>query len=166
MQLDFFLSTSSIAAVWGSFGQTAYSAANAFLDGLAWRLRERGVPGVSVNFGPWSAGMGDRRPGRSWNVRGVRALSPADALAGMAELIGGVGAARDGGPDRLGPLPAVLQLQRKRALLTHIEREVPEHGAGTELVRDDTVGRASSRCARAAAQDNWCWSTCATRWRR
>ncbi|HYB81373.1 MAG TPA: SDR family NAD(P)-dependent oxidoreductase, partial [Mycobacterium sp.] len=34
LQLDFFLSTSSISAVWGSFGQTAYSAANAFLDGL------------------------------------------------------------------------------------------------------------------------------------
>ena len=34
MQLDFFLSTSSISAVWGSVGQTAYSAANAFLDGL------------------------------------------------------------------------------------------------------------------------------------
>jgi hypothetical protein len=33
MQLDFFLSTSSISAGWGSFGQTAYSAANAFLDG-------------------------------------------------------------------------------------------------------------------------------------
>src|ERR1700750_2031317 len=53
MQLDFFLSTSSIASVWGSFGQTAYGAANAFLDGLAWRQREHGVPGISVNFGPW-----------------------------------------------------------------------------------------------------------------
>src|SRR5581483_2037560 len=31
MQLDFFVSTSSISSVWGSFGQTAYSAANAFL---------------------------------------------------------------------------------------------------------------------------------------
>ena len=60
MELDFFLSTSSISAVWGSFGQTAYSAANAFLDGLAWRQREQGVPGISVNFGPWSAGHGRR----------------------------------------------------------------------------------------------------------
>ena len=59
LQLDFFLSTSSIASVWGGFGQTAYGAANAFLDGLAWRLREQGVSGISVNFGPWSAGMAD-----------------------------------------------------------------------------------------------------------
>ena len=35
LQLDFFISTSSIASVWGGFGQTAYGAANAFLDGLA-----------------------------------------------------------------------------------------------------------------------------------
>ena len=71
MQLDFFLSTSSISAVWGSFGQTAYSAANAFLDGLAWRLREQGVPGISVNFGPWSAGMADEDArARSGSARG------------------------------------------------------------------------------------------------
>ena len=59
LKLDFFVSTSSIASVWGGFGQTAYGAANAFLDGLAWRLREQGIPGISVNFGPWSAGMAD-----------------------------------------------------------------------------------------------------------
>ena len=62
MGLDFFVSTSSISGVWGSFGQTAYSAANAFLDGLAWQQRKQGVPGISVNFGPWSAaGHGRRR---------------------------------------------------------------------------------------------------------
>ena len=44
MQLDFFVCTSSIAAVWGTRTQIVYSAANAFLDGLAWRLRERGRP--------------------------------------------------------------------------------------------------------------------------
>ena len=87
LQLDFFLNTSSIAAVWGSFGQIAYSAANAFLDGLAWRLREQGVPGVSVNFGPWSAGMADEDAREQLDRRGVRTLSPADALAGMAELM-------------------------------------------------------------------------------
>ena len=72
LQLDFFLSTSSIASVWGSFGQTAYSAANAFLDGLAWRLREQGVPGISVNFGPWSAGMADEDARARLDQRGVR----------------------------------------------------------------------------------------------
>ena len=87
LQLDFFLSTSSIASVWGSFGQTAYGAANAFLDGLAWRLREQGVSGISVNFGPWSAGMADEEARARLAQRGVRTLSPADALAGMADLM-------------------------------------------------------------------------------
>src|ERR1700680_2161532 len=88
MALDFFVSTSSISAVWGSFGQTAYSAANAFLDGLAWRQREQGVPGISINFGPWSPpGMADEDARAQLNKRGVRTLSPADALAGMADVM-------------------------------------------------------------------------------
>ena len=69
LKLDFFLTTSSIASVWGGYGQTAYSAANAFLDGLAWRLREQGIPGVSVNFGPWSAGMADEESRANWKAR-------------------------------------------------------------------------------------------------
>ena len=87
LQLDFFISTSSIASVWGGFGQTAYGAANAFLDGLAWRLREQGIPGISVNFGPWSAGMADAESRARLDQRGVRTLSPADALAGLADVV-------------------------------------------------------------------------------
>ncbi|MGA8327691.1 MAG: SDR family NAD(P)-dependent oxidoreductase, partial [Mycobacterium sp.] len=87
LKLDFFLSTSSIASVWGGFGQTAYGAANAFLDGLSWRLRHHGVSGVSVNFGPWAAGMADEESRAKLAKRGVRTLSPADALAGLADLM-------------------------------------------------------------------------------
>src|SRR6201999_2871733 len=83
LALDSFVSTSSIASVWGGFGQTAYGAANAFLDGLASRLREQGIPGVSVNFGPWSAGMADAESRARLDKRGVRTLSPTDALAGL-----------------------------------------------------------------------------------
>ena len=126
MSLDFFLCTSSIASVWGSFGQTAYGAANAFLDGLAWRLRERGVPGVSVNFGPWSAGMADRDSREQLALRGVKTLSPADALAGMAELI--ATSAAHGVVARIdwARFLPVYQLAGKRAFLAQFEREVPE----------------------------------------
>ena len=86
LSLDFFLSTSSIASVWGSFGQTAYGAANAFLDGLSWSLRERGITATAVNFGPWaSAGMADAEARARLEERGVLPLSPADALAGLAD---------------------------------------------------------------------------------
>ena len=129
MQLDFFLSTSSISAVWGSFGQTAYSAANAFLDGLAWRLREQGVPGISVNFGPWSAGMADQDARAQLDRRGVATLPPADALAGMADLMlsSSQGTAQGvvARVDWARFLPIYLQTGQ-RSFLAELEREVPE----------------------------------------
>ena len=169
MQLDFFLCTSSIAAVWGSFGQTAYSAANAFLDGLAWRLREQGVPGISVNFGPWSAaGMADQDARAQLDRRGVRALSPADALAGMAELmVASSGRAAHGIVARIdwARFLPLYQMAGKRSFLAQLEREVPESAAAptssgtTRLVEQLTAAPSSS--AR-----NWSWSTCATPSRR
>ena len=130
LKLDFFISTSSIASVWGGFGQTAYGAANAFLDGLAWRLREQGIAGVSVNFGPWSAGMADAESRARLEKRGVRTLSPADALAGLADVVAAAGTQ---GPaqgvvaridwDRF--LPLYHQAGR-RAFLAEFEREVPD----------------------------------------
>ena len=86
LKLDFFLSTSSIASVWGGFGQTAYGAANAFLDGLSWHQRDQGIAGISVNSGPWSAGMADEQSRARLAQRGVQTLSPADALAGLADV--------------------------------------------------------------------------------
>ncbi|MDT7719464.1 MAG: hypothetical protein QOE94_475, partial [Mycobacterium sp.] len=130
LQLDFFLSTSSIASVWGGFGQTAYGAANAFLDGLAWRLREQGVSGISVNFGPWSAGMADEESRARLDKRGVRTLSPADALAGLADVIAASSAqgTAQGVVARIDWarfLPLYQQAGR-RAFLAEVEREVPD----------------------------------------
>ncbi|HEV7362577.1 MAG TPA: SDR family NAD(P)-dependent oxidoreductase, partial [Mycobacterium sp.] len=130
LQLDFFLSTSSIASVWGGFGQTAYGAANAFLDGLAWRLRERGVSGISVNFGPWSAGMADEEARARLAQRGVRTLSPAEALAGLADVLAASAAqgSAQGVVARIDWarfLPLYQQAGR-RAFLAELEREVPD----------------------------------------
>ncbi|OBH19122.1 type I polyketide synthase, partial [Mycobacterium sp. E3247] len=126
LPLDFFLSTSSIASVWGSFGQTAYGAANAFLDGLSWRLREQDLPAVSVNFGPWAAGMADEEARARLEQRGVRTLPPADALAGMADLLAtsaahGVVARIDWA--RFLPL---YQQAGRRAFLDALAGELPE----------------------------------------
>ncbi|OBH02063.1 polyketide synthase [Mycobacterium sp. E2699] len=130
LKLDFFLSTSSIAGVWGAGGQTTYSAANAFLDGLAWRLREQGVPGISVNFGPWlAAGMADEAARAELDKRGVRPLTPADALAGMAELLASSSKGASHGVvakiDWASFLP-LYQMAGKRGFFTHLQREVPE----------------------------------------
>lgn len=152
LPLDFFLSTSSIASVWGSFGQTAYGAANAFLDGLSWRLREQGVAAVSVNFGPWTAGMADEDARARLEQRGVRTLPPADALAGMAELM--VASATQGVVARIdwSRFLPLYQQAGKRSFLEELGREVPESvtapepsSGPTRFVEQLTVAPAQQR---------------------
>ncbi len=151
LQLDFFLSTSSIAGVWGSRDQSAYSAANAFLDGLAWRLREQGVAGISIDFGPWSTGMAYEKYRAQLDRHGVRTLSPADALAGMAELMVASAAQRVVARidwDRF--LPLYYQAGKK-SFLAKFEHEAAESAAAptpsgtSQLVQRLTLAPAQQR---------------------
>ena len=126
-QLDFVVFTSSIAAVWGSFGQTAYSAANAYLDGLTWLLRERGVRAVSVNLGPVAGGMADGEVRTQLELRGVHTLPPAQVLPVIVDLMAHADA--PGNPDTVVAgidwarfVPIYLQAGR-RALLDEVARE-------------------------------------------
>jgi acyl carrier protein len=88
--LDFFVMFSSAAAILGSPGQANYAAANAALDAIAHDRRMRGLPALTLNWGPWSevglAARADR--GGRLAASGVQSLSPADGAAALARVLG------------------------------------------------------------------------------
>jgi acyl carrier protein len=61
LNLDVFIAFSSLTSITGSPGQASYVAANTFVDRLMQHRARLGLPGISVNWGPWEeAGMAER----------------------------------------------------------------------------------------------------------
>ncbi|MFJ3714175.1 type I polyketide synthase [Streptomyces sp. NPDC090053] len=83
--LDAFVLYSSVAATWGSGGQSGYAAANAFLDALATRRHAQGLPATSIAWGPWSGGGMAALEGAEQDLRrrGLLSLVPEDAMTGL-----------------------------------------------------------------------------------
>ncbi|WP_435817557.1 type I polyketide synthase [Micromonospora sediminicola] len=82
--LDAFVLYSSIAATWGSAGQAAYAAGNAYLDTLAQRRHGDGLAGTAIAWGSWGeGGMHVADSDRALRRRGV---PPMDADVAMSAL--------------------------------------------------------------------------------
>ncbi len=86
--LDFFVLFSSAAALLGTPGQANYAAGNAFMDALAHQRRAKGLPALSMNWGPWAeVGMAARLNLQDEHQgRGVTAMTPDQGLQTMAHL--------------------------------------------------------------------------------
>lgn len=90
--LDCFVLFSSIASLLGSPAQANYAAGNAFMDALALERQAAGLPGLSIQWGPWDGiGMTARLGARDrerLQARGLLAMAPADALRALEQVLG------------------------------------------------------------------------------
>lgn len=91
MNLDWFVTFSSVAGLLSGRGQANYAAANSFLDGLAHYRRNSGRAAQTINWGPWSSvGMAEQLSDKERAFverRGFRGLSPDDALAALEAVL-------------------------------------------------------------------------------
>ncbi|WP_327292735.1 type I polyketide synthase [Streptomyces sp. NBC_01198] len=125
LDLVAFVLFSSVTGVLGSAGQGSYTAANAFLDGLAGHRRARGLAATSLAWGLWAdqdgasmTGHLDRTDLERMARSGIAALTPEEGTALLDAALADGGA--DAVPVRLesaalrrraadGTLPDVLQ---------------------------------------------------------
>jgi pimaricinolide synthase PimS1 len=118
MDLRAFILFSSFAGTIGSAGQAAYSAANRYLDALAQYRHSRGLPAVSLAWGPWDLeasmadGLGTAHRARA-SRDGITALTGPDGLE-LFDL-----ATAGGVP------PVVVPMKIDRARLIDREEPVP-----------------------------------------
>jgi len=85
--LDFFVMFASSAGLFGSPGQANYAAANTFLDTLAHARRAQGLPGTSIDWGPWGeVGMAARLGARDQERLGSGGVSPLGVSEGLEAM--------------------------------------------------------------------------------
>ncbi|MCM1984976.1 type I polyketide synthase [Lyngbya confervoides] len=92
LSLDYFVLFSSMASLIGSPGQGSYAAANTFMDSLVQYRHQKGLPGLSINWGAWAeVGMAaELSPQQKARLesRGIYPISPQKGIQALGELLG------------------------------------------------------------------------------
>ncbi|MGW3208923.1 type I polyketide synthase [Streptomyces sp. NPDC001135] len=157
-ELDAFVLFSSISGVWGSGGQAAYAAGNAFLDGLARQRRDRGLTATAVSWGPWADGgmVEDGDDEERLRRRGLSAMAPASAITALQRAldrdetlltVADVDWSRFIVPFTLGrPSPLLGDLPEVRAAL---DQDAPGTGHGSGALAESLAGLSYEDRARA-----------------
>ncbi|MFE4944680.1 type I polyketide synthase [Streptomyces sp. NPDC056641] len=83
LALDFFVLYSSIASLTGSPGQSAYAAANGFLDGLVAHRVALGLPATGIHWGAWS----EVGRGQHLAERGFLTITPANGIDALERIL-------------------------------------------------------------------------------
>jgi len=90
LDLDFFVSFSSISSLIGNSGQANYVAANSFLDEFSHAARMKGFPAISINWGVLAeAGVVSRNKDLNKILlqEGIRGLTNLEALMALDSII-------------------------------------------------------------------------------
>lgn len=89
--LEHFVVFSSLTVLLGQAGQASYALANALAERLVAHRRARGLPGLAIQWGPWSgAGMASRAGdglASSYRNLGLASFGASDYLAVLASLL-------------------------------------------------------------------------------
>ncbi|WP_437568352.1 type I polyketide synthase [Sorangium sp. So ce542] len=88
--IDYFVCYSSISGLMGNIGQSAYAAANVYLDAFSQYRRQLGLPALTVSYGViGEVGYAARHPEVKASLmrQGFRDMSPRTALAALGSLL-------------------------------------------------------------------------------
>ncbi|MGW5677017.1 type I polyketide synthase [Streptomyces sp. NPDC003860] len=157
LPLSRFVLFSSAAGLLGNPGQAGYAAANSFLDALALHRTARGLPALSLAWGPWES------PGTGGEGMAVRTGRTGDGVLRAVTADEGLAlfdAALTAGEPVLAPLPLDPAASRPRRPVPPPLRDVipPPADAGTrsdatEPAPDETPGAWHVRLAQLPAAD-------------